>query len=126
MINVSSSDLNPETLHGLIDRSVKRAPLLNPDPFSALPEKEEIKIDPESLKIYDEAIATLSPQKKIERAISMEKIIDGRQTGKKMFWFRHIHIHRASIIWRTPTVFHKAYRRTSIRLRNLSPIRRGR
>ena len=62
--NVSSSDLNIETLKGMIDRSIKRAPLLNPDPFSALPEKEDVKVDPESLKIYDEAIETLSPQKK--------------------------------------------------------------
>lgn len=85
VINVSSSDLNTETLHGLIDRSVKRAPLLNPDPFSALPEKEDIKIDPESLKIYDEAIATMSPQAKIERAIKLEKISMGDKRVKKCF-----------------------------------------
>ena len=31
VVNVSSSDLNTDTLHGLIDRSVKKATLLNPD-----------------------------------------------------------------------------------------------
>lgn len=85
VINVSSSDLNADTLHGLIDRSIKNAGLLNPDPFSALPDKEEVKLDPEKLNIYDDAIATLSPQKKILRAMSVEEIVRADKRIKKSF-----------------------------------------
>lgn len=114
VINVSSSDLNLDTLKGLIDRSVKRAPLLNPDPFSALPEKEEITVDPESLKIYDEAIATLSPQKKIERAITVERIALADKRVKKSFG-SEISSFAGINYLANSNGFSQAYRRTSMR-----------
>jgi PmbA protein len=114
VLNVSSSDLNLETLRGLIDRSVKRAPLLNPDPFSALPDKEDIKVDPESLKIYDEAIATLSPQKKIERAIIIEKIATADKRVKKSFG-AEISSFAGINYLANSNGFSQAYRRTSMR-----------
>lgn len=114
VINVSSSDLNTDTLHGLIDRSVKKAPLLNPDPFSALPEKEDIKMDPESLKIYDEAIATMSPQAKIERAKKLEKISMADKRVKKCF-SSDVSSFVGINYLANSNGFSSAYRRTSIR-----------
>lgn len=113
VINVSSSDLNTETLHGLIDRSITRAKLLNPDPFSALPEKEDIKVDPESLKIYDEAIATLSPQKKIERAKIVEKMSMADKRVKKCFG-SEVSTFVGINYLANSNGFSEAYRRTSI------------
>ena len=111
--NVSSSDLNIETLKGMIDRSIKRAPLLNPDPFSALPEKEDVKVDPESLKIYDEAIETLSPQKKIERAKIVEKIATADKRVKKCFG-SEVSTFVGINYLANSNGFSEAYRRTSI------------
>jgi len=81
----SSSDLDREILHGLIDRSVQRAQLLNPDPFGALPEAEAVQVDAESLGIYDEAIARMAPEMKIQRAKAVEKICLADTRVKKSF-----------------------------------------
>jgi len=83
--NVSSSDLNLETLHGLVERSLERAPLLNPDPFSALPDNEEIKVKAKDLKIYDDDIVDMSPQRKIAMAETVEKIALADKRVKKSF-----------------------------------------
>ena len=83
VMNASSSDLNEETLKGLVDRGIEKAVLMNPDPFGALPELEAVTEDAESLQIYDEAIAALSPEAKIERAKTIEKIALADKRVKK-------------------------------------------
>lgn len=74
VINLSSSDLDPATLRGLVDRGLERVVLLSPDPYSALPPLEAVEVNPDSLKIYDEAVEALTPRQKIDRALTMESI----------------------------------------------------
>ena len=113
VINVSSTDLDIKTLHGLIDRSVERAPLLNPDPFSALPEKEDVKVDSKSLQIYDDDIATLSPEKKIERAKIIEKIAMADKRVKKCYG-ASVSTNTGVNYLTNSNGFSEAYRRTSM------------
>ncbi len=70
----SSNDFSDETLRGLIDNAVKRAELSGSDPFSGLPKKEDIKVEPETLKLFDPKITELSPEEKIKFAKKLEKI----------------------------------------------------
>ena len=70
----SSSDLSESTLFKLVDNAIARAKLTSPDPFSALPEKEEIRINPDILKLYDPSILEIPPEKKIEFSRKLESI----------------------------------------------------
>ncbi|MCK5145704.1 TldD/PmbA family protein [bacterium] len=81
----SSSDLDQDTLYGLIDRSLQRAVLLNPDPFSALPEKQSATVNAESLNIYDASIQKLRPENKIKMAKKIEQICLKDKRVKKSY-----------------------------------------
>lgn len=70
----SSSDLTADTLHTLIENAVQRAEVSSRDPFSALPDKESIGVDPATLRIYDPAIPALTPEQKIAAARTIERI----------------------------------------------------
>ncbi|MFC2130300.1 TldD/PmbA family protein [Bacteroidota bacterium] len=72
--NASSSDFRKDTLNKLMGNAVARAKLTSSDPFSDLPENEPLTVDIESLKLYDENIIELAPEKKIEFAKDIEKI----------------------------------------------------
>lgn len=85
VMNASSQDLSLDTLKGLMDRSLQKVVLMNPDPFGALPDMEPVKTDAEKLGIYDDAIAELSPQKKIERAKIVETIATKDKRVKKSY-----------------------------------------
>lgn len=69
----SSSDFSIDTLHTLIENAVTRAAVSSRDEFSALPEKEEIGIDPAALRMYDPDIPALPPEAKIAIAKKIEK-----------------------------------------------------
>jgi PmbA protein len=70
----SSSDLSEATLARMIDNAIERAKLAGADQFAGLPDPAPIKASAESLKIYDPAILTLSPEKKIAAATKVEAI----------------------------------------------------
>ncbi len=79
----SSSDLNKETLHHLVENAVARARISSPDPFAGIPEKEEIHTNVKDLRIYDPEIITMPPEKKIEAAKQTEAICLAAQGVKK-------------------------------------------
>ncbi len=70
----TSSDLSRETLQNLLENSIKRASLANPDEFSGLPPLTQKKIDISSLKLNDPEIPKLDSEKKINIAKETEKI----------------------------------------------------
>ena len=72
--HASSSDFNEDTLHKMIDNAIIRAKLSGLDEFSGLPDKEEINISIEKLKLFDEKVIELSPKFKIDTAKKLEKI----------------------------------------------------
>ena len=74
VMTATSSDLAAATLHGLMDRSIEKAALMNADPFGALPDLEPVTARGEALGIYDEAIPALTPEEKIERALRVEEL----------------------------------------------------
>lgn len=70
----TSSDLSRETLQKLLENSIKRASLANPDEFSGLPPLMRKKIDILSLKLFDPEIPELDSKRKIALAKETEKI----------------------------------------------------
>jgi PmbA protein len=70
----SSSDLKEDTLKSLIDNAITRAKLTSADEFSALPDKEDVDFDISKLKLYDENINKMTPEKKIAYAKKIEEI----------------------------------------------------
>jgi PmbA protein len=74
MARASSSDLSKDTLSKLMLNAIQRAKLSSADPFAGLPEKEAIKVDVASLKIYDPAVLEMAPEKKIQAAKEVEAI----------------------------------------------------
>jgi PmbA protein len=70
----SSSDLREETVRELIRNAVRRAELANPDPFSGLPERAPVRIEPASLDLYDPEIERLDQRTKIGLATETERI----------------------------------------------------
>jgi len=70
----STSDFKEQTILDLVDNAIKRAKYTSKDEFAVLPDKEEIKISADKLKIYDPNILKVSPEKKIKLAMELEKI----------------------------------------------------
>jgi len=83
--NASSSDFAPETLHRLVENAIDRAKVTSPDPFAGLPEKEDIGVDAESLKIFDPTIVELLPEKKIAAAKKTESLCLADDRVKKSY-----------------------------------------
>jgi PmbA protein len=71
---VSSSDMAEETLHRLIKNAVRRAGLANTDKCAGLPPLSQVRIDPESLLLYDPEIPRLDSKTKIALALETERI----------------------------------------------------
>jgi len=69
-----SSDLDPGTVESLIRNAVRRAELSSRDEYSGLPETPVMRIDPESLDLFDPEIPALDPKTKIARALETERI----------------------------------------------------
>jgi PmbA protein len=70
----SSSDLSKDTLTKLIDNAIERAKYSSQDEFSALAEKEELKVNISDLKLFDPKIQEISPEKQIKTAKELEAI----------------------------------------------------
>ena len=71
--SASSSDLTEETLARLFRNAVQRAELSNRDPFSGLPKLSPLRVDPESLDLYDPEVQTLDAIIKIDLALETER-----------------------------------------------------
>lgn len=74
MARASASDLNAETLDGLVRRAVERARLANPDPCAGLPEEAAEAVSADGLGLYDPMLETLAPADKIALARETEAI----------------------------------------------------
>jgi PmbA protein len=72
--SASSSDFTPETLERLVGNAVARARLAGQDPFGGLPEAEPIQARAEDLRIFDPAVAEVTPEKRIAIAKTMEAV----------------------------------------------------
>jgi PmbA protein len=70
----SSSDFAEDTLHRLIDNAITRAKLASTDEFAGLPEKQDITVDIDKLKMYDPGILEIKPETKIKFAKDLEGI----------------------------------------------------
>ncbi len=72
--SASSSDFTPETLNRLMDNAVSRARLAGQDPFGGLPDAEPVQAKAADLKIYDPAVAEVTPERRIAIAKAMEAV----------------------------------------------------
>ncbi|MBM2815734.1 MAG: TldD/PmbA family protein [Ignavibacteria bacterium] len=72
--SASSSDLSVDTLEKLVDNAVARARYSSVDEFAELPELENINVNVDSLELFDPEVETITPDKKIEIALSLEKL----------------------------------------------------
>ncbi len=80
-----SSDLSDEALHYLVESTIQRAKISSPDPFSGLPDREDINVELENLKIFDPEILELPPEKKIAAAKETEAICLADKRIKKSY-----------------------------------------
>jgi len=70
----SSSDMEPETLRGLIRRAIVRAGLGNRDECGGLPPHSVLMVDIPSLNLFDPAVPELDSRKMIGLALECERI----------------------------------------------------
>ena len=70
----TSSDLARETLERLIRNAVRRAELASRDEFAGLPSLSPVRIDPDTLRLFDPEIAGLDSKTKIGLALETERI----------------------------------------------------
>jgi PmbA protein len=70
----SSSDLSEEALERLVRNAVRRAELSQPDPFAGLADLSTVRIDPDSLDIFDPEVIELEAKTKIRLALETERI----------------------------------------------------
>lgn len=74
LATAGSQDMSEDTLRHLMDNAVARARLGGTDPFAGLPEREEVRVTAEDLKVFDPAILSLAPEAKIAAAKKAEAI----------------------------------------------------
>jgi PmbA protein len=70
----SSSDLREDTLASLVRGALERARLASPDECAGLPEEFPAAPNPEALRLFDPAVATLSPDEGLALARETERI----------------------------------------------------
>ncbi|MFN7131507.1 MAG: TldD/PmbA family protein [Myxococcales bacterium] len=68
-----TSDFRAEALESFVDRAVALARQAAPDRNNGLPEKPELKKRNGDLQLFDEKVASLSPEWKLQAALEMEK-----------------------------------------------------
>lgn len=79
----STSDFSEDTLNYLLANTIERARLSGSDPFSGLPDFEEIKITGDQLELVDPAIPAMTPETKIGKARELESIcLESQKVGK--------------------------------------------
>jgi PmbA protein len=76
---VSSTDLRPEALEDLARHAVTLARFSTADPANALPAPEDLTdgtdgMSPEDLALFDPALLELSPDRRIEMALALERL----------------------------------------------------
>ncbi len=72
--SASSSDLDRETLKGLMRRAVERAQLAQADPFAGLPPLSRREFDVESLRLFDPEVPAMDSARKVRIALETERI----------------------------------------------------
>ncbi|MCL2040016.1 MAG: TldD/PmbA family protein [Bacteroidetes bacterium] len=72
--SAATSDLSLETLNALLDGAIERAKASSTDESAIFPKYEELKIAPETLKMYSEDIKAITPEEKIAAARKIEEI----------------------------------------------------
>ncbi|MFL5321205.1 MAG: TldD/PmbA family protein [Myxococcaceae bacterium] len=68
-----TSDFNPKSLESFVDRAVELAKAAAPNALNGLPEKNELKKRPKLEGLFDNEVAELAPDWKIQRALEIEK-----------------------------------------------------
>lgn len=69
-----TSDFEPGSLNAFVDRAVQLAEAAAPNPLNGLPTDEDLGDFPEVGPLFDPAVASLSPQWKIDAALELEKV----------------------------------------------------
>jgi PmbA protein len=68
-----TSDLTPEGIEAMVHSALQFADLTTEDPHAGLPDRAELGVRSGDLQLYDEAIANLAGEWKIDQAIRAEK-----------------------------------------------------
>lgn len=71
---VYSSDFDPTTLNGFVDKAIALAGAAAPNPHNGLPDKAHLKGHAEVGELFDPKVAALDPQWKIKASLEMEKV----------------------------------------------------
>ncbi len=72
---VWTSDFDPSSLDTIIDRAIALAQMSAPNPLNGLPDQDTLGKFPDVGALYDEEVASLPPDWKINASIEMEKVI---------------------------------------------------
>lgn len=72
---VWTSDFDPSALDTLIDRAIALAEMSAPNPLNGLPDKDTLGKFPDVGALFDQEVASLPPDWKINASIEMEKVI---------------------------------------------------
>lgn len=72
---VWTSDFNPAALDTIVDRAIALAEMSAPNPLNGLPDAAALGKIPDVGPLFDEEVASLPPDWKINASIEMEKII---------------------------------------------------
>lgn len=72
---VWTSDFDPSALDTIIDRAIALAQMSAPNPLNGLPDEGTLGKFPDVGALYDEEVASLPPDWKINASIEMEKVI---------------------------------------------------
>jgi PmbA protein len=72
---VWTSDFDPSSLDTIIDRAIALAEMSAPNPLNGLPDRDTLGKFPDVGALFDEEVASLPPDWKINASIEMEKVI---------------------------------------------------
>lgn len=72
---VWTSDFDPSSLDTIIDRAIALAEMSAPNPLNGLPDRDTLGKFPDVGTLFDEEVASLPPDWKINASIEMEKVI---------------------------------------------------
>lgn len=83
-----TSDFEPKSLERFVDRAVELAKAAAPNTLNGLPEKKELKGREELKGLFDDAVANLAPDWKIQQALEIEKA--GRSYDQRVKTFESV------------------------------------
>ena len=70
-----TSDFDPSTLDAFVDRAIALAEASAPNPLNGLPDKADLGRWPDVGALFDDAVASLPPDWKINASLEMEKVV---------------------------------------------------